>query len=440
MAILRRILAGFVALVRRRTVDRELDEEVRGYFEASIADRMRRGMTRDEAVRASRLAIGSLESVKDRTRDAGWESIFDGCWRDGVHAVRALRRAPMFSAVVVALLALGIGANTAIFSVLNAFLLRPLPVHEPGELITVAAVGPSADDRAFSYAAYRQFARDGRAVVDAVATSSRFRDAVSFDGAPAPEPVDLKWVSGNYFTVLGVPAAEGRTLLPSDDQLPAVAPVAVLSDAFWTRRFGRDASAIGRRFIFKNVGFTVVGVAPAGFFGDTVGEAPELWLPMTTRQGAPDVWTGHSTTWLRILARRRPGVTLDQARAGLEPIYNAIRDETAASMRNAEFRKAMLANRLGVEAAAGGLPMLRERFSAPLTVLLGVVGLVLLIACANVANLMLVRSAVRQRETAVRLAIGAGSVRLIRQLFAEALIVAGIGGGLALLIAAWSGR
>ena len=439
MRMLRRVVAGVVALVRRRTVDRELDEELRGYFEASVADRMQDGMTRDEAIRASRLAIGSLESVKDHTRDAGWESTFDGCWRDVAYAVRGLRRAPVFSGVIVAVLALGIGANTAIFTVLNAVLLRPLPVHEPGELITVAANGPGADDGAFSYAAYRQFATDGRALVDAVATSGRIRDAVSFDGAPAPEPVDLKWVSGNYFTVLGVPAAEGRTLLPPDDQLPPAAPVAVLSDAFWTRRFGRDASVIGRRFVFKTVGFTVVGVAPAGFFGDTVGEAPDLWLPMTTRQAGPDVWTGHSTTWLRILARLQPGVTLDQARAGLEPIYNAIRDDAAARIKNAEFRNAMLANRLGAEPASGGVPMLRERLSAPLTILLGAVGLVLLIACANVANLMLARSAVRQRETAVRLAIGAGPVRLMRQLFAEALVVASLGGGVALFIAAWSG-
>jgi predicted permease len=439
VSIPRRILAGLFALVRRRRTERELDEEVRGYLDAAIDDRMRRGMTRDEAVRASRLAIGSLEAVKDQTRDAGWESIAEGCWRDGVHAVRALRRTPTFSAVVIALLGLGIGANTAIFSVLDAFLLRPLPVHEPGELITLAAVGPRAGDRAFSYPAYRQLANGGGAVIEAVATSGRFRDAVSFDGAPAPEPVDLKWVSGNYFTVLGVPAAHGRTLLPGDDQSPPGIPVAVLSDAIWTRRFGRNPSVVGSRFIYKNIGYTVVGVAPRGFFGDTVGEAPDLWLPMTTRQAPPDVWTTHSNDWLRILARRRQDVTLDQARVSLEPTYNAIRDEAAAALRSAEFRNAMLANRLAVEPAAGGLPMLRERLSAPLTILLGAVSLILLIVCANVANLMLARSAVRRRETAVRLAIGAGPVRLIRQLFAEALVVAALGGVLALFLAAWSG-
>jgi predicted permease len=394
-------------------------------------------MTRDEATRASRLAIGSLESVKDHTRDAGWESMFDGCWRDVVYAIRGLRKAPLFSAVIVVVLALGIGANTAIFSVLNAVLLRPLPVARPADLLTLAADVPRGVDRTFSYAAYRRFADEGSEVAAALATSSAFRDAVSFDAVP--EPADVKWDSANYFTVLGVPAAQGRTLLSSDDQLPPAAAVAVLSDAFWARRFGRDPSVVGRRFTFKNVGITVVGVAPQGFFGDTVGEAPDLWLPMTTRPAGPDLWTGHSTTWLRILGRRTPGVTLDRARAGLEPIYDVIREEAAAAVRNPEFRTAMLASRLGVAAAPGGLPMLHERFSAPLTLLLAIVGLVLLIACANVANLLLARAAVRRREIAVRLTIGAGPGRLVRQLLAEAFVVAGLGCVLALVIAAWAG-
>ena len=427
------------AVFRRSQLEQEMSRELQFHLDARADDLMAwEGLPREEATRRARVEFGSLEKAREEGRASIGLRLLDEFRADVRYALRTLKKAPAFSTTAVLTLALGVGANTAIFSVLNAILLRPLPVHEPGELITLAAVGPSSDTT-FSYAAYRRFATDGRAVVDPLATSGLFRNPVSFDGASAPEPVDLKWVSGNYFAVLGITAAAGRTLLPADDQLPPVAPVAVVSDAFWTRRFGRDPSVVGRRFMFQSIGYTVVGVAPHSFFGDTVGEAPDLWLPMTTRQTAPNAWTGHSTTWLQILARRRPGVTLDQARAGLEPIYNAIRDETAVGIRNAEFRNAMLANRLSVETAAGGVPMLRERLSAPLTILLGAVGLVLLVACANVANLMLARSAVRQRETAVRLAIGAGPVRVIRQLFAEALVISGLGGGTALFIAAWTG-
>jgi predicted permease len=427
------------AIFRRSLIEREMASELQFHLNARANHLMERdGLSRDEAIRQARLEFGSVERYRDEARASLGLRLLDELRADVRYGLRDFRKAPAFSMTAVLTLTLGIGATTAIFSVLNAVLLRPLPVHEPGELITLAAVGPSGEPT-FSYPAYRRFATDGRAVVDPVATSGRLRDAVLFDGAPAPEPVDLKWVSGNYFAVLGIAAAAGRTLLPEDDQLPPVAPVAVLSDALWTRRFGRDPSAVGRRFTFNNIGYTVVGVAPPSFFGDTVGEAPDLWLPMTTRQTRPDVWTGHSTTWLWILARRRPGVTIDQARASLEPIYNVIRDEAAAGIKSAEFRNAMLANRLSVKTAVGGLPMLREHLSAPLTILFGAVGLVLLIACANVANLMLARSAVQQRETAVRLAIGAGPGRLIRQLFAEALVVAGLGGGTALFVAAWSG-
>ena len=171
-------------------------------------------------------------------------------------------------------LALGIGANTAIFSVLNAILLRPLPVHEPGELITLLPSVPAATPRFLTR-------RIGDLPLMVVQSSIHWQHPAvpatpSRLDAPAPEPVDLKWVSGNYFAVLGITAAAGRTLLPADDQLPPVAPVAVVSDAFWTRRFGRDPSVVGRRFMFQSIGYTVVGVAPYSFFGDTVGEAPDL--------------------------------------------------------------------------------------------------------------------------------------------------------------------
>jgi predicted permease len=364
----------------------------------------------------------------------GWEASVESLWQDVRYAGRTLRKSPAFSAVAALTLTLGIGANTAIFTVVNAVMLRPLPVERPEELIALTTVYPDTIEPVFSYSAYRQFAVEGAHIVDAIAASSVRRDAITIDGLP--EPVDYKWVSGNYFTTLGVPASVGRTLLPSDDRLPTVERVAVLSDAYWTRRFGRDGSVVGRSFRFRATAFTIVGVAPRGFFSDTGGEAPDIWMPLTTQPGAPSyLWRGHSTTWLAILARMRPGITVPQARAGLEPVYGRIRDEVARGTDSSEFRKSVLESRLAVLEARGGSSRLRGPLSAPLLILMAIVGLVLVIACANVANLMLARAATRRRETALCLAIGAARLRVARHGLAEALLLAALGGAGGLLLA-----
>ena len=380
--------------------------------------------------------MGNIEAAKDQVRDVGWETGWENAWRDVRYAVRTLRKSPAFSAVAVITLMLGIGANTAIFSVVNAIMLRPLPVERPEELISLAVVYPNSVEPVFSYAAYRTLAVEGARVVDTIAASSVRRDAITLDGPP--EPIDHKWVSGNYFTVLGVPAAIGRTLRPADDQRPLGEPVAVLSDAYWARRFGRDPSVIGKSFRFRAAAFTIVGVAPRGFFGETSAEAPDLWMPLTTQPGAPSwLWTGHSTTWLGLLARLQPETTLDQARAVLEPAYGRVRDEVAVGTDSSEFRKSTLETRLSVSEAPGGSSRLRGPLSAPLLILTAIVALVLVITCANVANLMLARAVTRRRETAVCLAMGASRVRLVRQWLAEALVLAGLGGAGALLVAYW---
>jgi len=436
MAWLRRVLGGFSALLRKHRVEQELDDELRAWLDISIEHKVRSGMPREHAIRAARVEMGSLEAVKDHTRDVGWEAQLESLWRDVRYAVRTLRQSPAFTATAVLTLALGIGANTAIFSVINAVMLRPLPVERPEELISLATGYPDNVEPVFSYAAYRQFAVDATHVADAIAASSVRRDAVTIDGPP--EPIDHKWVSGNYFTTLGVPAAAGRTLLASDDRLPAGEPVAVLSDAYWARRFGRDPWVIGRSFRFKTTAFTIVGVAPRGFFGETGGEAPDIWMPLTTRPGAPSsVWKGHSTTWLGIVARLRSGITLAQARARLEHVYDGIRDGVAAGTESSEFRRNVLESRLLVSEASGGSSRLRGPLATPLMILMGLVGLVLVIACANVANLMLARAAIRRRETAVRLAIGAARLRVVRHGIAEALLLAAVGGLGGLLVASW---
>ncbi len=437
MRAVSRLLGGVRALFRRGAADRELDAELRGYLEAAIDEKVRAGLSREDASRAARAEMGSIAAVKDHTRDVGWEAALDSVSRDLRYAARTLRKSPAFSLVAILTLALGIGANSAIFSIVNGVMLRPLPVPRPGELISITTVFPNFNEPVFSYQAYRRLASDSAAIGGVVAASSVRRDALVLDGLP--EPVDCKWVSGNYFSTLEVPPAAGRTVLPSDDRLPVGEPVAVLNHAYWTRRFANDPSVVGRTFRMRGRTFTIVGVAPRGFFGETGGEAPDLWLPMTAQPNSPAwLWEGHSTTWLGLVVRLRPGVTRAQARTLLETSYDRVREEVASGTESPEFRTSVLASRVAIAEAATGSARLRGELSAPLMVLMGLVGLVLIIACANVANLMLARAETRRRETAVCLAIGAGRMRVVRQALAESLLLATAGGVAGLLLARWA--
>jgi predicted permease len=420
----------------KRRDEQELDEELNAYLEIAIEEKMRRGMSREDATRAARVEFGSMEAVKDNVRDVGWEGSVERAWRDVRYAARTLRRSPVFSLIAIATLALGIGANTAIFSVVNVVLLRALPVPRPHQLIALTTIYPNDTEAMFSYPGYMQL-RDGAAsVAEAIAASRVRRDAITIDALP--EVVNYKWVSGNYFDTLGVPAFIGRFLQPADDQSPPGVPVAVLSYSYWTERFGSDPSVLGRTFRFKTTTFTVIGVMPRGFFGDTGAEALDIWMPITTQPGAPpSSWRGHSTTWLGILARLKPGVTITQARAVLEPVYDRLREEIYQGAEGADFRKSVRASRLSVTEASRGTSRVRDALSTPLVVLTALVGLVLLITCANVTNLMLARAAARARETAVCLAMGAGRIRVARHGLAEALILALLGGAGGLFIAYW---
>jgi putative ABC transport system permease protein len=382
-----------------------------------------------------RVVLGSIASVKDYTRDAAWGVAIEHVWRDVCYAFRTLRRSPIFAAVVVVTLTLGIGANTAIFSAVNAIMLRALPAERPDELVSVAARYPDGIEP-FSYAAYRAIATDAAHLVDVLAVSTARRDALAIDGPP--ETVDVKWVSGNYFTTLGVPIAAGRPLLVSDDLQPPGLAVAVISDAFWARRFGRDPSIVGRGVRVRGAAFVIVGVARRGFTSETPGENVDLWMPLSAQPNAPAwLWNGHSTTWLRILARRRPGVGLAQARAGLEPVYERVRRDVANGTDSAEFRRSILESRLVVSDASGGVSRLRDNLAPLLMTLMGIVGLVLLVACANITTLMLTRAIARRREVAMCLALGAGRSRLVRQGMLEALLLALCGGVGGFIVAIW---
>ena len=435
MAGLQRFIGGLKGLLRSKRVEQELDEELREYLATSVEAKVSAGMDREAARRAARIELGSIESVKDRTRDVGWETSAEQAWRDVRYAARTLRKSPAFATVVVLTLTLGIGANTAIFSAVNAIMLRTLSAERPDELVSLTAVYPNGEEP-FSYAAYRRIAADGAHLVDALAVSTARRDAITIDGPP--EAVDLTWVSGNYFTTLGLLTAVGRPLLAADDRQPPGVAVAVISDAFWARRFGRDPAVVGRSIRLKGTAFIIVGAVRRGFASETPGESVDLWMPLSAQPNAPSwLWTGHSTTWLHMLARRRPGVDLSHARAGLEPVYERLRDEVAAGTDSTEFRRSVLESRLKVSEASGGVSRVRDNLATPLMILMGIVGLVLLVACANIANLMLTRAVARRREIAMCLALGAGRLRLVRQGMAEALLLAALGGAGGFLVAIW---
>ena len=365
------------------------------------------------------------------------------------YGLRMLARNPGFTAVAVLTLALGIGANTAIFSLLNALLLRELPVEKPGQLVllgTGRALG-SFDDFAFtddySYAFYRDLRQKNRVFSDVSAMLSLMFG--SMHGAVGDsanlEPMNVQLVSGTYFPTLGVKPILGRAFTEAEDEPAGGHPVAVVSYSWWNRRFGRDPSAVGKSLALGSTVYTIIGVAPPEFFGTEVGESPDLWIPLSMEKQVSPGWNGLENKWfesLYIIARLKPGVTSEQAEANVNLLARQIWHEYAGPVLTAEQQQSLEHAHIKLTPASRGLCHLRFQFSLPLQVLMAIVGLVLLIACANIANLLLARATTRQREIAVRLAIGAGRARLIRQMLTESLLMAGLGAALGVLFASWS--
>ncbi|MGH9940720.1 MAG: ABC transporter permease [Blastocatellia bacterium] len=364
------------------------------------------------------------------------------------YGARMLLKNPGFTLIAALTLALGIGANTAIFSLTDQILLRLLPVEKPEELVVLRSPGPKrgrvssdGDDAAsFSYPMYKDLRDRNNAFSGLLA---RYATSLSVAGNGQTERADGELVSGNYFEVLGVRPALGRVFNQEDDRVPGAHPVVVLSHAYWARRFGADPAILNKTLTVNGALMTVIGVSRAGFQGVQVGQTPDVFIPMMMKARMTPNWNGlddHQDYWLAIMGRLKPGFSRAQTEEAVRPSYRSILEEELPLMRglNAERRQRFLDKRILLDDGASGRQVLQRDVKKPLLILVGMVGLVLLIACANVANLLLARGAARQREIAVRMALGAGRWRLIRQFLVESLLLSLIGGVVGLIVAAWT--
>jgi len=435
--------AGVRGLFRKEKAESELDEELRDFLDKSATEKMRAGMTREEAHRAARLEIGGVESVKENVRSASWESHFETLWNDFRFGARLLRFNPVFAGAAILSLALGIGANTAIFQLLDAVRLRTLPVKNPQELASVAIDHRSRASGSFNsrypdltYAMWQQIQAQQQGFSELFAWSPS-----RFNISPGGEVhnVEALWVSGGFFETLGVQPELGRLLTPEDDHIGCASSGVVISDAFWQHEYAGDRSVIGRTLTISRIPFPIIGVTPPSFYGVEMGRNFDVVAPLCTEpiiDGSEDaMMPRRDMWWLAAMGRLKPDWTVERTSAQLRAISPGLFEATLPPQFNPEIAEHFLSFRLGAFPAGTGVSDLRRDYESPLWLLLGLAALVLVIASANLANLLLARASAREREMGMRMAIGASRPRLMRQLLAESLLLAAIGAALGALLA-----
>jgi predicted permease len=450
------------SLFRRTAVERELNDELRCHFDRLVDRHVEAGLPPQEARRRARLDFGGVDQVREECRDARGTKFIEALSQDFRFNLRMLRKSPGFTAIAVITLALGIGANTAIFSVLESVLLRSLPVHHPQELVLLT--DPDQHGENFgsqngsrSQLAYSEFQylRDHNEVFSGMfaADSSLPELEVSLGdsavGGDDKQQARIKLVSGAYFSTLGLQPAAGRFFGTEVERARGDSPVAVVSYPFWKQRYNLNPSILRKSIKVHDTSFEVIGVAPPGFFGETVGELPDVWVPMMMQDA---VYPGmdylspspqgvlNEYEWLQVLGRLKPGISLAQANAAMNVQFTRALTAAAGNRMTEEQRKGNFDQYLELQPGGRGVSTLRSGFGQPLQFLMALVALVLAIACANVANLLLARGAARQKEFAMRLAVGAGRKRLIRQLLTESLLLAMLGAAAGVLLANWADR
>jgi predicted permease len=448
MGLLSNIARGIRSLVHRDRIEREMDEELRGFVEASTADKLRCGLPAEQAARAARVEMGSSNAVKHNICSATWESSVETLGRDLKHCVRGFSRSPGFTLIAVLSLALGIGANTAIFTLIRQVLLENLPVRDPQQLVTfgkstgggiLGGVDLGTADL-FTYDFAQQLeAQPGPFQGVAAYTSVSPRVSVLLPNTEAALQIPANLVSGNFFSVLGAEPLLGRAIARSDADAPDRSAVAMISYHLWQQSFSSDPAILGKSISINATPFTVVGVMPAAFHGiQQELEPPEIWVPIAMVREIllqPGFLEPRSFYFLHMVARRNPQSQLAADQMWLD---RHIRDyvlagegHTISAARQQEIERITLP----LVSGAHGVSRLRSQYGDSLTILMAIVAVVLLIACANLANFLLARAIARQRETVTRLALGSSHGRIIRQSLLEALLLSLSGGLLGLGLA-----